>query len=264
MTYERRLFFHRAQGPTESFDHFLTDLRSLSKACEFGAITESLIKDRIVDGVGDEALRERLLRIEDLTLHRAVDACRATEVSKAQVKVPVVEPHLDAIGSRKGTRSVQSTPSDQHRSPSQRRPPPRGRQGGRQCQKCGRQHAFGRCPAFCKECFNCHRHHFATCCTTRAVDVVDAAEDVEEGALFIGAVENVWSSTTASHAHLKIGTKVVKCKLDTGAEANVLPLNVYRKVGGGEKLQATNTKLATYSGETSGSRKVCLTMPESD
>lgn len=88
------------QGPTEAFDHFLMALKTLSRSCEYGPVTESVIKYEIIDGVQNEILRERLLRINDLTLHRAVEVCWTAELSKAQVRSPATETHLHAIGSK--------------------------------------------------------------------------------------------------------------------------------------------------------------------
>ena len=46
----------------------------------------SLIRDRVVCGIMDDKLRARLLRESELTLKKAIDICRATEVSLEQAK----------------------------------------------------------------------------------------------------------------------------------------------------------------------------------
>ena len=43
-----------------------------------------MIRDKIVFGVRDNAVQERLLREADLSLERAVDICRTVETSKMQ------------------------------------------------------------------------------------------------------------------------------------------------------------------------------------
>ena len=45
-----------------------------------------MIKDRLICGVQDVKLKERLLREVDLTLDKALSISRAAEVSKIQVK----------------------------------------------------------------------------------------------------------------------------------------------------------------------------------
>ncbi len=47
-------FFTRAQGPNETIDAYVTDLKNKAKDCEFGRLTEDLIKDRIVCGVNND------------------------------------------------------------------------------------------------------------------------------------------------------------------------------------------------------------------
>ena len=86
LTYERHDFFTRNQNRNETIDQYVTDLRNKASTCYFGDLCDSLIKDRLICGVTDEALRERLLRDADLTLAKAIDICRASEVSKNQLK----------------------------------------------------------------------------------------------------------------------------------------------------------------------------------
>jgi len=53
---------------------------------EFGLQEDSMIRDRVVLGCPDARLQERLLREPDLSLSKAVDLCRAAEVTKAQMR----------------------------------------------------------------------------------------------------------------------------------------------------------------------------------
>ena len=59
VTYERHCFFMRNQLQGETIDQYVTELRTLEKTCEFGVISESLVKDRLVCGVLESRLRER-------------------------------------------------------------------------------------------------------------------------------------------------------------------------------------------------------------
>ena len=64
----------------------MTDLRILSKSCEFGDLTDSLINDRLVYGVKRGTVRIKLLRETDLTLQKAIGICRTAETSTQQLK----------------------------------------------------------------------------------------------------------------------------------------------------------------------------------
>ena len=46
----------------------------MSETCEFSTLKNSIIKDRIGLGISDAKTRERLLRISDLTLEKAIES----------------------------------------------------------------------------------------------------------------------------------------------------------------------------------------------
>lgn len=81
LPYIRHMFFTRVQGPSETIDTYVTDLKNKAKDCEFGDLCDSLIRDRIVCGIRDDQVRARLLREADLTLVKALDVCRASELT---------------------------------------------------------------------------------------------------------------------------------------------------------------------------------------
>ena len=86
VTYERHIFNTRNQQPDETVDHYVTDLKLKAKSCEFGSLTDSLIKDRIVCGIVDDQTRSRLLREPNLTLGGAMEICRTHETTLAHMK----------------------------------------------------------------------------------------------------------------------------------------------------------------------------------
>ena len=81
-TVERHKFFMRNQEADESFDKYLTDLKILVKICDFGTLSYSLIRNKIVCGFNTSSLRERLLREPNLTLKNCVDLWRQHETVK--------------------------------------------------------------------------------------------------------------------------------------------------------------------------------------
>ncbi len=72
VTWERHVFNTRCQQPGETIDQYVTVLRNKAITCEFGALTESLIKDKLVCGVISDKTRSRLLKQAELTLSRAM------------------------------------------------------------------------------------------------------------------------------------------------------------------------------------------------
>ena len=83
---ESHVFNSRAQRSGESFSSFLTDLKKLSASCNFGALRDSIIKDRIISGIADQEVKNHLLREEELTLEKCEKICRVAELADIQVK----------------------------------------------------------------------------------------------------------------------------------------------------------------------------------
>ena len=72
-TYERYVFNRRDQESNESVDAYVTALRQLVKTCNYGSLTDSLIRDRMVVGINDSSARKKLLQTSKLTLGECID-----------------------------------------------------------------------------------------------------------------------------------------------------------------------------------------------
>ena len=81
-TYERYVFFKREQLSNESLDSYITALMKLSESCGFGALRESLVRDRLILGVKDDRVREKLLGKRDLDLNKAIETIKASQVTR--------------------------------------------------------------------------------------------------------------------------------------------------------------------------------------
>ena len=95
----------------ESFDSFLTDLRSRANLCNFGDMKDRMLRDKIVFSVTDK-VQELLLREKTLDLQKAVDICRAHELTTKQTK-EMAGAHIDKVTSSRH-RSVGETGGSQH------------------------------------------------------------------------------------------------------------------------------------------------------
>ena len=83
--YERYVFNNRIQETHETVDTYATAPRSLAKSCDFGSLKDDLIRDRIVCGIRDNAMRKRLLQESSLTLNKCMDICRAVESTVTKI-----------------------------------------------------------------------------------------------------------------------------------------------------------------------------------
>lgn len=81
--FERYRFNKRVQEAGESYDQYKTALRKLAEGCDFNSITpDEILRDRIVFGIRDNKVRERLLRESHLTSKKTDD--RYAEHPKAR------------------------------------------------------------------------------------------------------------------------------------------------------------------------------------
>ncbi|XP_072163552.1 uncharacterized protein [Diadema setosum] len=145
-TLNRYRFFTRKQEVGESFDSFLTELQLLAEQCNFKDLRDSLIRDRIICGLRENATRKRLLRRSALTLDKCIKACRAAELSKKDAVL------LDGDQSTE-VHALKLKGKD---AKLKRGKNPRAKL----CQYGGRQHTMQKekCPVYGKKCTRRGRH----------------------------------------------------------------------------------------------------------
>ena len=85
--YERYRFNNRKQEQGENVSTYLTELRTIARNCDHESITpDEILRDRLVLGIRDDKVRERLLRTDGLSLKKAVEIVKAAEQTQQQVK----------------------------------------------------------------------------------------------------------------------------------------------------------------------------------
>lgn len=259
VTFERHRFFTCAQKTGETIDQYVNELRNRSKTCEFGGLTESLIKDRIVCGILDNSLRERMLRDPELDLQKAISMCRAAETVKTQAKelISDMTGNVDAIrkekkGAHKPFKKYSSEKNvGQHNANTQ--------SNQKTCQRCATQHPPRQCPAYGKKCNNCQKdNHFARCCKSSSqkgkVEVVDGGQDE----FYVEAVSKNNSHETDWITTLQVNDTYLKFKLDTGANVNVISESDFKKIRPRPKLHTATMKLTAYAGSNIPQKGKCL------
>ena len=86
VVYERFLFNSATQSSEEGIDEFVNRLRKMASSCKYGALTDEMIRDRIVIGVRDKDSKLRLLKEDELDLNKALSICRSNEAASKQLK----------------------------------------------------------------------------------------------------------------------------------------------------------------------------------
>ena len=245
VSYERYKFFSRAQESGESIDQYVTILRKLCETCEFGTLKNSLIKDRIVLGVNNTKTRERLLRVPDLTLQKALDVVRSVEATDMQMK-ELDDSSVHGIGREKNKSTDKKTPSDNE----EKRPPSKKFN----CGNCGTRHGARECPAYGKTCNYCQRrNHFQSVCRSRKkvheLGVEQQEGNVPDSTLFVGAVTTeVRIQNEECYVMLPVKGHITKLKIDTGSQVNIMPFKDLKKiVGSNPQINACTHSLVSYS-----------------
>uniref|UniRef100_A0A1Y1KPK9 Paraneoplastic antigen Ma-like C-terminal domain-containing protein n=1 Tax=Photinus pyralis TaxID=7054 RepID=A0A1Y1KPK9_PHOPY len=249
-TINRHMFHTRRQKDGESIDSFVTDLKKLAQSCNFGDVKDSLIRDIIVCGVIDHKVRDALLRETELDLKKCVDMCRAAELANLQSKqIGECGSQIDAV-SRK-PKYKKDTRDDHH-----------GKQS--RCKACGLKHGKV-CPAFRKMCHKCKQYnHFAVMCPSnvssssskkaKVYEVQESSSELEEtdgDEMFVGMVkkkeDNVKYVNGISEWFQKInvGKHSINCKVDTGADVNILNLKVAKDLN--LYVRPSKVKLKSYN-----------------
>ena len=157
--FERAKLNTRKQEVGESVDAFITDLYCLAKHCNYGLLHDETIRDRIVVGLLDSRLSEKLQIDPELTLEKAVNATRQSELVKKQQSVvrgtegsgvpPKTVEAVHKVSRRKGPKQSKARPgSTQSSTPSPMK-----------CNRCGLfpGHARTKCPAKEAKCLRCKK-----------------------------------------------------------------------------------------------------------
>ena len=269
ITWERHVFNTRNQG-SENIDKYVTDLRAQAKLCEFEGLMDSLIRDRIVCGIRDDKCRARLLREVDLTLEKAVDICRSTEIAAAQLgtfsqRTEAAEAAVHAAEAtvhapkrhaqqlqqqRRQQQSHNAFPNQaSHGTGNHNAPQQEGRNYNAPqlshdatCTDCGRLHRPGRaaCPARGLECRNCgYKGHYARCCTNKKKKVREV-EDTAEETFF---VDEASLGDGAWKVKLHVNNNAMEFKIDSGADVSIISPQTFRKMSPQPKLKNSNIQL---------------------
>lgn len=167
--FERTAFHSRVQREAESIEDYLTDLHRLAETCDydtkFPGLKEELIRDRLVAGLRDLHLKEKLQLEDNLTLAKAVQVCRNKEQVRKQLAGGTDDDTMvGALNVNLNRQKYNST-----RYPKARSSAPQSVQGHKtgKCGFCGgpQRHPKSQCPAGSVKCFVCGSlGHYAKLC----------------------------------------------------------------------------------------------------
>jgi len=259
-------FFTRYQLPDECVKEYIADLTNKSMSCEFESLRESLIKDMLTCGLNTNNLniKQCLLKEDDLTLEKVLKIASSMTLSQQRVKqLNVMDGSKEAVkkvlavqskekfNSRgrlqgsygyKNHQSTSSEKNNQIRESSRSSQSSKIKKEGSKktngngnnfspiCSRCDQSHKF-LCPT---KGIKCHKfnlfNHFAKYCKTKMVNQLTLKKNSnDDNSLFIGSINNnnkndVWQIV------LKINNRDVNCQLYTGAQANIMSIEIFNKI----------------------------------
>lgn len=260
---DRLDFFSATQQARESIDEFVSRLKTLAKMAKLGVLQTELIAYKVVTSNKWPNLRSKMLTVTDITLDKAVDMCRAEEITaKRSHELSIPNPEVEVNKIEKGKSRYN------YKSKMQK------------CKFCGDYHDFvrGSCPAFGKKCHKCkRRNHFEKVCklnkdkkskSHRVKEIKDESSDPEES-----TSSSNDASSEASEEEYEIGKiidnsakggsvlaelelkfakkwKSVSCELDTGANTSLIGYDWLVKLTGEKnpQLLPSTYRLQSFGG----------------
>lgn len=106
--HERAMFNKRDQLPNESAESFIIALYDMAERCDFDMSKDDAIRDRLVVGIADKDLSQRLQLKADLMLEDAIKDIRQAKIVKAQVSAQASP--AQAIGEVKSKDTAKQRP----------------------------------------------------------------------------------------------------------------------------------------------------------
>lgn len=266
------LFMKIRREPGEELDSFVTRLREAARRCSFADEDQRVLEQLIFSTIDNVEVLKRMVKDSPPTLDEVIRILKADEVATLEMDRMV----------GKGV-CVHTVSHDNRRPRNQENHQPRipMKKGGK-CDNCIFDHSnTDQCPAKNMECFYCQkRGHMIGKCRkrlaannggnqnptvnkrgsrepkSRSVHEVEQLTESDDSDNESVAVDNIFVGSLGNDKNswqtaIRIGNKLVNCKIDTGAEVNVMPQRIYNQLREKPKLRATKTILRTVAGQFS-------------
>ena len=206
---------------------------------------DELIRDRLVVGIRDSALSERLQLEPELTLDKAKKLICQRESVRTQQDIlqrPLIKQESSSLDAVKQFPTRRKLPAI---------PPTSDKPTFNKCRRCGTgAHPRQSCPAKEATCFRCNRRgHFSSQCLSNTIATISVTteqplnEQVQqyEDVKYLDTVENI--NGNMWELQVRIGQNSIKFKVDTGAEVTVLSEATWNSLNQTEPLQPPDTTL---------------------
>lgn len=270
------LFMKMRRESGEELDTFIARLQESARRCSFADEEQRVLEMLIFSTIDNVEVLKRMVKDSPPTLSEVIRILKTDEIASQELDRMVGKGGQAVINAISGSKRPESY--NRSREAPVRRP---SLKKGGNCSNCIFIHnSSEQCPAKEMECFFCKKlgHMIAKCrkraaanqgasqtlnsrdrpkdrTERRTVHEVQQLEDDGESDTESVAIDNVFvgslNSTDKSswQTAIRIGNRLVNCKIDTGAEVNVMPQRVYRQLRVKPSLSASKTILRTVAGQ---------------
>ena len=229
--FETARFNRRNQREGESAEEYITCLYNLVENCEYGDLKSEMIRDRLVVGIRDSSLSERLQTEAAFTLEKEKTVIRQREAVQEQ---QLILSHGENVDQRSAINYVKGKPFWRHGTAPHRPPASRpfqqastaSQRHSSKCKRCGKgPHPRQQCPAKDAVCYNCRKkgHYSGQCLSKSSKEATKVSEIITTeypSVAYLSTIgareETSWLTTVA------VNSEPMKFKVDTGAEVTAL------------------------------------------
>ena len=240
---QRFKFNSRIRNPKESVRDYVAELKRLSEYCEYNESLEEMLRDRLVVGINDRRIQQRLLSERNLTFPKALEIAQAMEAAEVGIQ------DLSSTGAVNTDKMFVMT-NRQHKSSTTTK----------SCYRCGGPHAHNSCKFKDSTCFRCKKvGHISKVCRSSEMKVNHSkvknkkphkANALEENSCDeqTYVLYNMCSSSPPLYKRLKVNGKDIDFQIDTGASLSVMSRKTFaEKIN--TPLKPSSKILKTYTGE---------------
>ncbi|XP_011674436.2 uncharacterized protein K02A2.6-like [Strongylocentrotus purpuratus] len=223
-----RFKFNRRNQEGENIEQYVTVLRTMSKSCGFcECMKDKLLMDRLLLGVSDDSMREKMMGIPDLTLSKAIDICKAVEAASLQMKALKNEEVVYKV-----YKKVSTGASHYSKRPGKSSGKLKDATDPKRCKFCCKMHEMKKekCPAWGRTCMACkQKNHFkgSEVCRASTIHCVDDDSSSSSGesisSVTVQNINAVDANNRPVFCKMLLNDTEVEFQVDCGATVSLLP-----------------------------------------